>query len=150
MSDIDWTYKPFGDLTSEDLYQILTLRNKVFVVEQNCVYADTDGKDLSSFHLYGKKNNVLVAYARILPPQLAFEEASIGRVVTDPQYRRSGIGKELMEVAIEKTFNQFNVNSIRIGAQKYLLEFYKSLGFRTQGEIYLEDGIPHVEMILSK
>jgi ElaA protein len=151
MGNIAWTYKSFNDLSVSELYEILYLRNKVFIVEQNCPYNDTDGKDQASFHLCGKDDdNQLVAYARIIPPGITFEEASIGRVVSDPMHRRTGLGRELMEIAIEKTIGHFNTPTIRIGAQKYLQDFYNSLGFKAQGEEYLEDGIPHVEMLFTK
>lgn len=150
MINMNWVYKNFNDLTVLELYAILKLRSEVFVVEQNCVYLDTDNKDQLSFHLSGWIGNELVAYARILPPGSAFEEASIGRVVTNPQYRKTGAGKALMLRAIEKTLQQFDVSAIKIGAQLYLLSFYKLLGFKISGPEYLEDGIPHIEMILIK
>ena len=150
MATLTWKYKSFNDLIPQELYSILKLRSEVFVVEQNCVYLDTDDKDQQSFHLCGWDENNLVAYARILPPGLAFEEASIGRVVTDPQHRKSGSGRVLMQHAIEKTLQQFGVTEIKIGAQLYLLSFYTSLGFKISGPEYIEDGIPHIEMTLSK
>ncbi len=148
--ELNWEYKNFPELDSDELYSILKLRSEVFVVEQNCVYLDTDDKDQDSWHLCGWNDKDLVAYARILPPGLAFAEASIGRVVTNPKYRKSGSGKILMQHAIEKTLSQFGVSEIRIGAQLYLLSFYTSLGFKKAGPEYLEDGIPHIEMTLSK
>ncbi len=147
---IYWEYKSFNELTPQELYAILKLRSEVFVVEQNCVYLDTDNKDPFSFHLSGWLGKDLVAYARILPPGLAFEEASIGRVVTNPLNRKTGAGRELMQRAIEKTLQQFDVSAIKIGAQLYLLPFYTSLGFNISGPEYMEDGIPHIEMILIK
>lgn len=150
MNELNWKYKPFDELDPHELYQILRLRSEVFVVEQNCAYLDPDNKDQRSFHLSGWDNSFLVAYARLLPPGLAFEEASIGRVVTHAHYRKTGAGKALMNRAIEKTLQQFNVPTIRIGAQLYLLSFYKSLGFQPSGPEYLEDGIPHIEMLFSK
>ncbi|MEO6488896.1 MAG: GNAT family N-acetyltransferase [Ferruginibacter sp.] len=147
---LNWKFKKFEKLKPQELYDILNLRNKVFVVEQNCVYLDTDNKDQGSYHLCGWDDEILVAYARIIPPGIAFPEASIGRVVTDPSYRKNGLGKELMDVAIEKTLGQFTVSTIKIGAQTYLLNFYTSLGFTQSGPGYLEDGIPHVEMVLIK
>jgi len=150
MTELTWIYKSFNELTPQELYAILKLRSEVFVVEQNCVYLDTDNKDQQSFHLCGWKENDLIAYARILPPGLAFEEASIGRVVTNPVYRKTGAGRVLMHHAIERTLSQFDVSEIKIGAQLYLLNFYTSLGFQISGPEYLEDGIPHVEMTLCK
>lgn len=148
--DINWTIKTFNKLTADELYAIMQLRNEVFVVEQNCVYQDADNKDRDALHFCGWFEHKLVAYTRILPPGLAFTEASIGRVVTSPSYRRTGFGRVLMKKSIEHTFNAFNCSGIRIGAQVYLRAFYSSLGFIPESEIYLEDGIPHIEMILNK
>ncbi len=150
MTKMNWIYKNFNELTPQELYAILKLRNEVFVVEQNCVYRDTDDIDQLSFHLSGWIGNDLVAYARILPPGSAFEVASIGRVVTNPTYRRTGAGRNLMLQAIEITLNQFDVSEIKIGAQLYLLAFYTSLGFKISGPQYMEDGIPHIEMTFVK
>ena len=147
MQNINWTYKHFSELNTAELYEILWLRSKVFVVEQNCVYLDNDFKDQESWHLCGWIENRLVAYVRILPPGLSYAEASIGRVLTHPDFRKQGFGIELMKVAINKTITQFNVNTIKISAQCYLLNFYNSLGFKTCSEEYLEDDIPHVEML---
>jgi ElaA protein len=150
MTGLTWKYKSFNELSPQELYSILKLRSEVFVVEQNCVYLDTDDKDQESFHLCGWNENDLVAYARILPPGQAFKEASIGRVATNSLYRKTGSGRVLMNHAIEKTLEQFAVSEIKIGAQLYLLTFYTSLGFKRSGPEYLEDGIPHVEMTLLK
>ncbi len=147
---LKWKCQHFDELSAPELYKILRLRSEVFVVEQNCVYLDTDNKDQDSYHLAGYSGDILVAYARLLPADMAFAEASIGRVVTHPQYRNSGAGKALMQMAIDACREQFNVTKIRIGAQLYLKEFYTDLGFIQCSETYLEDGIPHIEMILGK
>ena len=144
-----WIYKHFCDLSATELYDILSLRNKVFVVEQNCVYDDTDKKDLDAWHLCGYVNEELAAYARILSPGVSYKEASIGRVITNPNHRGKGLGIELMNMAIQETLHQFKVTQIRISAQKYLLKFYGNLGFESTGKEYLEDNIPHVEMLLN-
>lgn len=123
MINAQWLYQNFSTLTAYELYEILRLRNRVFVVEQNCVYPDTDEKDLNSWHLCCWHNNQLIAYARIIPPGIAFAEASIGRVVTAPEYRRKGLGKELMQEAIKIVLENFKVPSIKIGAQLYLKIF---------------------------
>ena len=149
MNQLQWTYKHFIELTSTELYDILWLRSRVFVVEQNCVYLDVDYKDQKSYHLMGTINGKLVAYVRILPPGLSFEEASIGRVLTNPDSRGNGYGIELMKLAIDKTIEQYKVKAIRIGAQCYLNKFYQNLGFVNSGEEFLEDGIPHIEMLFS-
>jgi len=128
----------------------MKLRNEVFVVEQDCVYQDADGKDPYSRHLCGWDDDRLAAYCRILPPGISYAEASIGRVVTAPAYRKAGLGRELMQQAMEKTCSLFHTGTIRIGAQCYLGKFYTSLGFLTCGPEYLEDGIPHIHMIFKK
>lgn len=151
MTTVTWTCKKFDELSAAELYTILKLRSEVFVVEQNCVYLDADGKDAQSYHLCGWLNNeLLVAYARLLPPGLSYPEASIGRVVTHPVHRKDGYGKILMQKAIKNTQSLFNISAIKIGAQQYLLPFYNGLGFTASSEPYLEDGIPHLEMLLDK
>ena len=150
MLSLNWTYKHFTALNTQELYTIFSLRSEVFVVEQNCVYLDTDKKDLDAWHLCGWQDDVLVAYVRILAPGVSYEEASIGRVLTNPAFRKNGYGVELMKVAIEKTIQQFNVQKIKIGAQLYLQNFYSNLGFTQTSEVYMEDGIPHIEMLLEK
>lgn len=149
MLNTDWQCKNFSTLNSLELYEILKLRNRVFVVEQNCVYADTDNKDPESLHLCGFYKNQLVAYARLIPPGIAFTEASIGRVVTAPEFRHYGLGKELMQKALKITYESFQSSSIKIGAQLYLKKFYTDLGFKPCSDTYLEDGIPHIEMLHS-
>jgi ElaA protein len=150
MQSLHWTYNHFTSLTTQELYTILSLRSEVFVVEQNCVYLDTDNKDLDAWHLCGWQDDVLVAYVRILAPGISYEEASIGRVLTNPAFRKHGYGIELMKVSIEKTLQQYGVQKIKIGAQLYLLNFYSNLGFTQTSEVYMEDGIPHIEMLFEK
>ncbi len=147
---LNWILKKFDELTPAELYSIMQLRNEVFVVEQNCVYQDADDKDQASLHFCGWDHEKLVAYTRIIPPGISYHEASIGRVVTSPAYRKTGAGRQLMLESISRTFDQFNCTTIKIGAQLYLKKFYQSLGFIQSSEQYLEDGIPHIEMILHK
>lgn len=147
--NLTWSYKNFEELTTIELYAILQLRNEVFVVEQNCVYPDIDNKDLKSFHLMAFDGENLAAYSRILPPGLSFEEASIGRVITAPSYRGKGIGMVLLEKAITETQHTFAIKPIKIGAQLYLKKFYEGFGFTQTSEVYLEDGIEHIEMLLN-
>ena len=141
---------PFKELTLNELYQIMVLRQEVFVVEQNCVFLDADGKDFDSHHLmmYNSAQQLL-AYTRLLPEGLSYENyTSIGRVVNHPSTRGSGIGKDLMQHSIDWVEKLFGTKySIKIGAQSYLLPFYEKFGFVSQGEEYLEDGIPHRIMI---
>lgn len=146
--NINWELKPFDQLTVHQLYAILQLRSEVFVVEQNCPYQDEDGKDLKSWHLMAwNDENMLIAYTRILKAGDSFAEASIGRVVSSPKVRGTGIGKLLMQKSIDELYQLFGKVPIRIGAQRYLEKFYTSLGFRIASEPYLEDDIPHIEMI---
>jgi ElaA protein len=144
---LHWTLKQFEDLTPAELYKIMQLRNEVFVVEQNCVYQDADNKDLKAHHFMGWDGTVLVAYTRLLPPGVSYTEASIGRVVSNPGYRRTGAGRELMERSIANTLKLFNCTAIKIGAQLYLKKFYESLHFAQSSGQYLEDNIPHIEML---
>ncbi len=144
---LSWGVKKFNELSPFELYAILQLRNEVFVVEQNCVYLDLDNKDQLSYHLMAWQENKLVAYTRLIPPGISYPFTSIGRVVTSPSVRKLGIGKELMSRSILECYQLFGKSEIKIGAQLYLLNFYKSLGFNSIGEVYLEDEIEHVEMI---
>ncbi|HAL94703.1 MAG TPA: GNAT family N-acetyltransferase [Chitinophagaceae bacterium] len=144
--EIRWTLQEFSALTNSDLYELLKLRSAIFVVEQNCVFPDMDDKDYSSYHLCGWNNEKLVAYTRLLPPGLAYENCSIGRVVTAASVRRQGIGKILMKKSIEACQQLFSSQDIEIGAQLYLEQFYGSFQFKREGEVYLEDGIDHIHM----
>jgi len=143
---LTWTIKPFSELAPQELYLILRLRSEVFVVEQNCVFQDMDNKDQYCYHLMGWQNNELVAYTRIVPPGISYDLPSIGRVVTSPKARQSGIGKLLMEKSIEELTGLYGKTSIRIGAQLYLQKFYSYFGFLQSSDVYDEDGIDHIEM----
>ena len=144
------TIKPFHQLTPAELYAILRLRIEVFIVEQNCVFQDADNKDIYCHHLMLFENKQLVAYARLVPPGLSYNEMSIGRVVSSKSVRRTGAGSQLMELAIKYCRQIFGDGPIRIGAQYYLEKFYSDLGFTRTGDIYDEDGIDHIEMIMYK
>ena len=150
MDNRKWLCKQFRELEVSELYQIMRLRSEVFVVEQNCVYLDADGKDEESYHFFTEENKKITAYARLLPQGLSFKEASIGRVLTAPLQRRKGLGIKLMEKSILKTQELFITNVIKIGGQLYLKSFYEGLGFKQCSDIYDEDGIPHIEMIFEK
>jgi ElaA protein len=143
---MEWLLKKFNELTLDELYEILKLRSEVFIVEQNCVYHDPDGKDTLAWHLMGIKEGKLVAYTRILPPGISYTDPAIGRVVTSASVRKEGIGRELMHRSIEACEKIFGKTSITLGAQVYLKKFYESLDFFASGEEYIEDGIPHVAM----
>lgn len=143
-----WNLKSFESLTVHELYAILQLRSKVFVVEQNCPYQDMDDTDKKALHLFAVDNNKAIAYARLIPPGISYEQASIGRVVVDPDQRGLALGKQLMKEAIKQIQKNFNTSDITISAQLYLLKFYNELGFKETGETYLEDNIPHIKMKL--
>lgn len=144
---LSWICKPFAQLSVYELYTLLRLRSEVFVVEQNCVFLDMDNKDQECHHLMGWIDHELVASARIVPPGLAYDEPSIGRVVSSQLQRRTGTGRKLMVEAIRLTISFYGHQPIRIGAQLYLKKFYGSLGFEPQGDVYLEDGIEHISML---
>ena len=146
---IRFVCKLFQELSLEELYAAMVLRQEVFVVEQDCVYLDADDKDQTSWHLLGfDEFGNLVAYLRILPKGVSYDNyPSIGRVVTSEKVRRKGAGKELMEKALIEANKLFPEEIIKISAQKYLLDFYNSFGFEVIGEEYLEDGIPHFAML---
>lgn len=147
-SAINWEVKSFEGLTNKELYNILRLRAEVFIVEQNCPYQDMDGKDIFSFHLMGTdERNHLVAYARLLPADVSYKEVSIGRVVSSPAARGTGAGIELMQTALQIIEEKHGKVPVRIGAQLYLKKFYERFGFVQVSEMYLEDGIEHVEMV---
>ena len=142
-------FKRFDQLTNSELYALLQLRSEVFVVEQDCVYQDIDDADLKAIHLLGTVDSELVACTRIIAPNIKYENhASIGRIVTAQSVRRLGYGKQIVQKSIDKICQLYGENTpIKISAQVYLNRFYNSLGFESQGQQYLEDGIPHVEMV---
>lgn len=144
---IIWKTKAFNELNIHELYEMFHLRLEVFCVEQNAPYQDADGKDLTAYHICGyNEQNELIAYARILPAGLAYDEVSIGRVVTSPKARGTGAGRELFKNAMQFTLQTFGNVPVRISAQSYLIKFYSDFGFKTVGEEYLEDSLPHTEM----
>ena len=144
--EIQWTIKSFENLSVNELYDILKLRSEIFVVEQNCVYLDIDGKDKQALHLFGEFEGKIVGYSRLFKPGITFDNASIGRVVVDANYRDRKWGHDLMREAIAGIKNHFGETKITIGAQLYLKKFYESHGFVQSSEMYLEDDIPHIEM----
>jgi ElaA protein len=141
---------PFDALTGRELYDILALRQEVFVVEQNCPYLDADGKDIKGWHLMlFNTEGVLAAYTRLLEKGISYDNyASIGRVVSAAHARGTGAGRAVMQESINQMGQLFPNQPVKIGAQSYLLKFYESLGFESTGEEYLEDDIPHTSMIL--
>lgn len=145
---MEFIVKTFQELSTEELYDILGLRSEVFVVEQNCVYQDIDYKDAKALHVLGYQEGVLIAYTRIFKEGDYFKNASIGRVVVKESARKDALGSRLMRATIEATKHHFNPKNIEISAQHYLLTFYQKLGFKEFGEVYLEDDIPHIRMLL--
>jgi ElaA protein len=141
-----WELRRFDELSVAQLYAILRLRQEVFIVEQACAYADADGLDASATHLFAVDGAAVVACARLFAPGQKRDEAVIGRVVTAPSVRKSGVGRELMKRAIDAIEKQHGRVPIWLGAQKYLERFYGSFGFVRDGEDYDEDGIPHLPM----
>lgn len=139
----------FETLNNKALYDIMNLRQSVFIVEQQCAYLDADGKDIPAHHLLCYDDFGLAAYARLLPKGISYDHyTSIGRVVSASRVRRTGAGRQLMATAIAETQRLYGNTPIKISAQSYLLAFYQSFGFEAEGETYLEDDIPHNAMIL--
>lgn len=145
--EIVWQIKAFDTLMVSELYAILKLRSEIFVVEQNCVYLDLDGKDQQALHLLGVYNGEIVAYSRLFQPGISYDNASIGRVVVSADYRNKKWGHHLLLQSILGIKHHFGESQITIGAQLYLKKFYESHDFQQSSEMYLEDGIPHIEMI---
>ncbi|MDC8005108.1 GNAT family N-acetyltransferase [Aureisphaera galaxeae] len=141
--------KTFDQLTIDELYNILQLRSEVFVVEQDCVYQDIDGKDRKALHVFGKKSGRVAAYTRCFAPGIYFEEAAIGRVVVSEPERKYGYGYDIMNASITAVEDHYQTTHIKLSAQTYLTHFYERLGFQKVGEEYLEDGIPHIGMVKS-
>lgn len=150
MADIThWHSLEFEALSLQTLYDIMALRQAVFVVEQDCPYQDMDGFDQVADHLFCSENGAILAYQRCLPPGSTYEESSIGRIIVAPQARGRQMGRELVQRGIDHNRQRWPSHAIRIGAQAHLAEFYGSLGFVIEGDGYVEDGIPHVHMVLS-
>ena len=139
--------KTFDQLTTLELYQILRLRSEVFVVEQKCIYQDIDNKDFSAIHLFLTENNEIVAYCRLLPQGVSAPEAAIGRIIVAPSHRGKHLSRLIMQQAMEIAINDWHQKRIYIQAQARLTKFYHSFGFISSSDAYLEDGIPHFDMI---
>jgi len=152
LSAITWTCKPFKNLSVSELYDALKLRADIFVVEQTCIYPDLDNKDTvpNAHHLLGYKGSSLVAYARILPAKVSYNNVSFGRVAVSDKYRNTGLGKALMKQILTHCELLWPGQNIDIGAQVYLQAFYESGGFTPVSDVYLEDGIAHIDMRLRK
>lgn len=143
-----WDFAHFNDLAVADLYDLIGLRNAVFIVEQRCPYQDCDGIDRVSHHLWTRDGaGRMAAYLRIVPPGVSYAEPSLGRIVTSPDARRTGLGRAVVREGFTRVEELYGPLPIRIGAQRYLLKFYESLGFASTGREYEEDDIPHTEML---
>ena len=139
--------KNFDELTLDELHDLLQLRSQIFVVEQDCVYQDIDGKDRQALHVFGKKDGKMVAYTRCFQPGIYFEEASIGRVAVLEDHRKQDYGNIIMKHSTQAIERHYHTKVVKLSAQTYLVKFYESHGFIRTGEEYLEDGIPHVAML---
>ncbi|WP_138418949.1 GNAT family N-acetyltransferase [Aquibacillus sediminis] len=145
---MEWQLKAFRDLTSDQLYKILKARVDVFVVEQACPYPEIDNFDQVCTHLFIEQDGIIVAYSRLIPANTMYAQASIGRVLVHKNYRQKGLAKALMEKSIAFIMDEWQEKEIKIHGQEYLRNFYGSLGFEEVSDVYLEDNIPHVDMIL--
>lgn len=146
--DIQWRFKSYQELSKIELHDVLILRQQVFVVEQDCPYQDADEKDQDSHHLLGYVKDHLVAYLRLVKPGISYKEMSFGRIVTAQNHRGKGLGVALMQEGIEQSIKLYGTSPNRISAQTHLLPFYQKFGFESTNKEYLEDGIPHTEMLL--
>ena len=146
---LNFKIKRFNELSVTELYKLLQLRSEVFVVEQNCVYQDVDGKDEKALHVLGEVEGKIVAYSRLFKATDYFKNASIGRVAIAKSFRANKWGHELMKASIAGIEAHFGVQPVTISAQLYLKNFYEQHGFQQVSETYLEDGIPHIEMLKS-
>lgn len=144
-----WHFKEFNELTPTELYGILKLRVEVFMVEQNCLYNECDGKDFHCTQLWCTLDDKIIASARIVPPGISYHEPSIGRVVSHPDFRHLKLGYQLMRHSLEIIENHYESRKVKISAQSYLKNFYGKFGFEQVSEEYLEDGLPHMEMVKS-
>lgn len=147
MSNIVWKIKTFDEFNVPELYAILKARIDVFVIEQNCPYPDLDNYDQKAVHIWAEENGDVLAYCRIFDKGIKYDETSIGRVLTTERARGKSLGKQLIQYAVETIENRFHTTAVRISAQDYLLRFYSGFGFEDTGKKYLEDDIPHTEMV---
>ncbi len=145
---IDFVWKKFNELSIDDLYAILNLRQQVFILEQNCPYIDADYSDQDAFHLLGFQDNKLVAYLRAFPPNIKYAGSSMGRIVTEISSRGLGLGKEITQEGVNFLIKEYPNHEIVISAQHRLQHFYIDLGFTPRGEVYLEDDIDHIQMYI--
>ena len=145
---MDYKWKNFDELSLDDLYAILNLRQKVFIVEQDCPYIDADYTDQDAFHLLGYQGNNLIAYLRAFKPGIKYEGSSMGRIVTEKNSRGLGLGKEIIKEGVRFLKKEYPSYEIVISAQHRLQHFYIELGFISRGDVYLEDNIDHIQMYI--
>lgn len=144
---MNWKIKPFNELTTIELYELMRLRQEVFIIEQDCNYLDADGKDLESYHVLGYDSNELAAYARVVKPGISYKEVAVGRVIVKESHRSNKLGYELMQICHDFISTKLKQASIRLSAQSHLESFYRNCGYEPTGKEYLEDNIPHKEML---
>ncbi|SFE34364.1 ElaA protein [Lentibacillus persicus] len=144
---MDWSIKSFQQLSNDNLYALLKLRVEIFVVEQECAYPELDGYDKQAIHYFLKNGDEIAANVRILPANTVFNEVSIGRVAVAKKYRGRDFGRQIMRKAIAYITDEWHETVIKIEAQEHLKKFYTDLGFRQVSESYLDDGIPHIDML---
>ena len=147
---IQWSCLPFSELGNDLLYSILKLRQEVFIVEQQCIYADLDDLDQPAWHLLVQRGDRLLGYLRSLPPGTSYEQSSLGRIAVSPEARGLKLGREIVQRGIDFNLERWPESGIKIGAQEYLEKFYHSLGFVTASDVYDEDGIPHIKMVMER
>lgn len=146
--EMDYKWKNFDELSLDDLYAVLNLRQKVFIVEQDCPYIDADYTDQDAFHLLGYQGNNLIAYLRAFKPGIKYEGSSMGRIVTEKNSRGLGLGKEIIKEGVRFLKKEYPSYEIVISAQHRLQHFYIELGFISRGDVYLEDNIDHIQMYI--
>lgn len=146
--NIKFKWKIFDELSKDELYAVLNLRQKVFIVEQNCPYIDLDYADQRAYHLLVYSENELIGYLRAFSPGIKYDESSLGRIITVIKYRNKGIGKKITNEGVSFLLHKYPDNNIVISAQHRLIKFYQELDFEERGEVYLEDDIDHIEMCL--
>ena len=145
---LNFIWRSFDSISKDELYDVLSLRQRVFIIEQDCFYEDLDYSDQDANHLLLYQDNKLIGYSRVFPPGIKYYAASIGRIVTDLDYRGKGYGKSITHESIQFLKNNFPESDITISAQHRLVDFYENLGFETEGNVYLEDDIDHIKMTL--
>lgn len=141
--------KRFNELSGKEVYEIGKIRQEVFIIEQKCIYLDLDEKDYNSLHIFYRTTEEIVGYCRVIPQGISYDKISIGRVLVNKKYRGKGIARKLLLETFKIIKERFEEAEIKIGAQNYLKEFYKSLGFSEISEVYDEDGIPHIDMYIN-